>query len=97
MKCTPKKGIFMYEVRITKNAQKGVANLSHIDKTRLNALIASLKASGPVQPNFKNYSKLGDNKYHCHLSYHWVACWSCQENILTIEVYYVGSREKAPY
>jgi hypothetical protein len=26
-----------------------------------------------------------------------VACWSCRKNRIVIEVYYVGSREKAPY
>jgi hypothetical protein len=39
------------------------------------ALVEDLKAKGPLQPTWPNYSKLGTNKYHCHLSYSWVACW----------------------
>lgn len=35
--------------------------------------------------------------HHCHLNYRYVACWTCRRNEIVIEVYYVGSREKAPY
>ena len=38
-------------------------------------LIRNIEDSGPVQPGFQNYSKLSRTEYHCHLSYHWVACW----------------------
>jgi hypothetical protein len=31
------------------------------------------------------------------LNYRYVACWTCRKNEIEIEVYYVGSREKAPY
>lgn len=31
------------------------------------------------------------------LFYRFVACWTCRKNEIVIEVYYVGSREKAPY
>lgn len=44
-----------------------------------------------------NYSKLGPDNYHCHLSRKWVACWTNENGTLTIEVYYAGSRESAPY
>ena len=37
-------------------------------------LILDLKESGPVQIGWPNFSSLGKNKYHCHLSYHWIAC-----------------------
>jgi hypothetical protein len=26
-----------------------------------------------------------------------VACWTCRKDEIVIEVYYAGSREKAPY
>ncbi len=61
------------------------------------ALVDDLKAKGPLQPTWKNYSKLGENKYHCHLSYSWVACWWSEKGTINIEVTYVGSRENAPY
>ena len=35
------------------------------------------------------------NEYHCHLSYHWVACWRHEKETIEIEVYYAGSRENA--
>jgi hypothetical protein len=50
-----------------------------------------------VQPGWPKYSKLGGKKHHCHLSYHWVACWEETEKGVQIEVYYAGSRESAPY
>ena len=61
------------------------------------ALLVDLAATGPEQPTWKNYSKLGGNRYHCHLGYRYAACWSYENKILTVEVYYVGSRENAPY
>lgn len=61
------------------------------------ALLEDLKDFGPIQKNWANFSSLGENKYHCHLSRKWVACWTYEEKILTIEVYYAGSRENAPY
>ena len=60
-------------------------------------LIEDIKASGPVQSGYHNYSKLGENTYHCHLAYKWVACWRNEKGKLIVEVEYVGSREKAPY
>ncbi|MHB9138047.1 MAG: hypothetical protein ACYC4Q_01440 [Victivallaceae bacterium] len=61
------------------------------------ALERDLKTDGPEPPTWKNYSKLEWNKYHCHLNYHYVACWTAEKETITIEVYYVGSRENAPY
>ena len=60
-------------------------------------LVDAIKKNGPVQPSFRNYSKLSKNEYHCHLDYHWVACWKCENEKYIVEVYYVGSRESAPY
>ena len=37
-------------------------------------LLEDIAQYGPVQPKYQNFSKIGKNKYHCHLSYHWVAC-----------------------
>ena len=51
----------------------------------------------PPSQDTKKYSKLGSNTFHCHLAYRWVACWKKVEDQYIVEVYYVGSREKAPY
>ena len=40
---------------------------------------------------------LSETEYHCHLAYSWVACWRHEKYTITIEVYYAGSRENAPY
>lgn len=49
-------------------------------------------------PDWPNYSKLtNSNTYHCHLSYHWAACWMETVQGIELEVTYVGSRENAPY
>lgn len=53
--------------------------------------------SGPMQPAWPNFSKLGPHKYHCHLAYSWVACWKFDKGNILIEVYYVGHRKNAPY
>jgi hypothetical protein len=68
-----------------------------LDQKKFRLLLLALRASGPVQPQWQNYSKLSETKHHCHLSYGWVACWEETEKGLTIEVYYAGSRENAPY
>ncbi len=49
------------------------------------------------QPSWPNYSPLGEDNYHCHLKYRWVACWKWFKDTIEIEVYYVGSRSKTPY
>lgn len=63
-------------------------------------LIDDLSMIGPIQKKWPNFSSLDTKKtkFHCHLSYRWVACWKIlTENKLKIEVYYAGSRENAPY
>ena len=84
----------MFEVTLKKSAEKSAKKMPMAEQAKL---MLALKQSGPVQPSFMNYSKLGEGNYHCHLGYHHVACWKCANESITIEVYYVGSREGAPY
>lgn len=60
-------------------------------------LVNDLIEKGPVQKEWPNFSPLGKNTYHCHLSYSWVAVWYCEKDSVVLEVTYVGSREDAPY
>jgi hypothetical protein len=68
------------------------------------ALVTELEVSGPAV-NWPNYGKLknqGKNvdRRHCHLQKGkptWVACWEVDAKNKMIEVYYVGTHEKAPY
>jgi mRNA-degrading endonuclease RelE of RelBE toxin-antitoxin system len=87
----------MYRIRIKKKSAKNIEKAPEDIRKRFKLLVENLKQSGPVQNAWPNYSKLESNKYHCHLSYSWVVCWYNEKNTLLIEVYYAGSREKAPY
>ena len=86
-----------YQVRIKKKINRGLKKLPKNIQKLLFLLVEDLKADGPIQKSWHNFSPLGENKYHCHLSYKYVACWTWQQGTIEIEVYYVGSREKAPY
>lgn len=57
-----------YTVFIQKKCSKAIAKLSTKDRYTLMKLIDSIEQNGPVQPGFKNYSKLSKTEYHCHLS-----------------------------
>jgi mRNA-degrading endonuclease RelE of RelBE toxin-antitoxin system len=87
----------MYLVLISKRVQKQIERIPEPTKKRLVALVEQLQERVPLQPAWPNYGKLGLNKYHCHLSRDWVACWYYKQSTVEIEVYYVGSRQNAPY
>ena len=86
-----------YQVFIKKKVTRDLNKLPKDIQKLLFLLIADLKADGPIQKGWHNFSPLGENKYHCHPTYRYVACWTCEKGKIEIEVYYVGSREKAPY
>ena len=86
-----------YKVKVKKKVAQGLVKLPQNVKKLLFLLIEDLKSDGPIQKHWNNFSPLDKGKYHCHLTYSYVACWTCQKWEIEIEVYYVGSREKAPY
>jgi len=86
-----------YSVVIGRKAQKGIPLCPDQIQDRLAILVDDIEANGPIRSNWANYSKLGVNKYHCHLSHKWVACWEWEKETVIVEVYYVGSRGSAPY
>ena len=87
-----------YEIRIKKTVLKNLRRLPGGIVERFEQLVQVLRESGPTGAHiFQNYRKLSDNEYHCHLTHHHVACWRHEKGTITIEVYYVGSRENAPY
>jgi mRNA-degrading endonuclease RelE of RelBE toxin-antitoxin system len=86
-----------YQVAIKRKIEKNVYRLPADVKKLFYLLVEDLMADGPYQKTWPNYSPLEENKYHCHLKYNWVACWTWFKGNIEIEVYYVGSREKAPY
>ncbi|MFH1727802.1 MAG: cytotoxic translational repressor of toxin-antitoxin stability system [Pseudomonadota bacterium] len=76
--------------------------LPHKIQFLLSTLFKEMENYGPVRGNWPNYSKLSENKHHCHITKKgkpsYVVCWELiDKKIKIIEVYYVGTREKAPY
>jgi mRNA-degrading endonuclease RelE of RelBE toxin-antitoxin system len=87
-----------YAVVVKNKVLKNLRRLPPQIVDRFTLLAETLRQFGPTGPHaWMNYSKLEKDKYHCHLTYHYVACWQCEQGTITIEVYYVGSREDAPY
>ena len=82
---------------IPKKAVKGLDKLPDFVSDKFVKLVDDLTEKGPIQANWPNFSKLGKNRYHCHLYKSWVASWKFEKKTIIIEVEYVGSREKAPY
>lgn len=69
-------------------------------------LIREIEKKGPWRNNWPNYGLLkgkgGSDNLHCHLNKKgrptYVACWRIEDKkIKIVEVYYVGTHEKAPY
>lgn len=86
-----------YVVKMPKHLDKVIREMPKNTRIMLAKLIDDITNTGPVQPSYHNYSKLGKDRYHCHLGYKWVAVWRYEQGTYIVEVEYVGSREKAPY
>lgn len=88
--------------------ERQAAKLSLKARKRLRDLIGDLALLGPERKGWSHYSQLkgqkgqakSERRYHCHLTDGKdciVACWRVQNHTIIIEVYYVGSHQKAPY
>ena len=90
-----------WTVTLTKKVAKAIPQLPTSVKQSLFVLLGEIESSGPIRGNWKNYSKLGSARHHCHLKKGqptYVAVWNVtNKEIKLIEVIYVGSHEKAPY
>lgn len=74
---------------------------------KLNQLMLDLQNNGVVQKQWPNYSKLSNDRHHCHLAYHYVAVWRERprgifvadefDGEIEIVITYAGSRGSAPY
>lgn len=87
----------MYKVTIKKGVIKRIKKMPVKIQEKLALLVNDLRDKGPIRTEWPNFSSIGEDTYHCHLSYKWVACWKHEKNAIRIEVYYAGSRENAPY
>jgi len=86
-----------FKVLVKRKIEKKLIKLPKDVQKKFNLLTKDLRDIGPVLPHWPNYSKLEGDTFHCHLGYSWAACWRNEKGSIIIEVYYVGSREKAPY
>ena len=86
-----------YMVKISKKVRKQVKKMPLDVQDIFTVLVEDIKRHGAIRTNWRNFSDLGKGKYHCHLNYHWVACWTWEKGAFIVEVYYAGSRENAPY
>jgi len=76
----------MYTLTIQKKALKDIKKAPPRIQRKFEILVEDLETSGPVQEHWPNYSMLGKVTYHCHLGYHWVACWRHEKESIVIEV-----------
>ena len=92
-----------WQVFLKKQTAKQIAKLSPNIVKAIRALVNEIEKFGPLRHNWKNFGKLKntENLYHCHLKDGkptYVACWQVMDKkIKIVEVYYVGTHEKAPY
>ena len=91
----------MWTVRVHKKVGKKLKRLPPQVQRAFAVLAADLMTNGPVAGNWPNYSKLGDNRHHCHLKKgkptYISVWWEVRQEKQTIEVSYVGTHENAPY
>lgn len=86
-----------WQVFSRRKVQKQVAKMPRTEQVKFANLVEDLERKGLIRKEWKNFSKLSANEYHCHLSHSWVACWPVEDRLMEIEAYYAGSGEEAPY
>jgi hypothetical protein len=94
-----------WDIRVTRAVIKHEAGLNENILLALRFLLEDLAVNGPAVPGWPNYGKLhgikNKDKHHCHLKKGkptYVCCWEVvDKKRKIIEVYYVGTHEKAPY
>lgn len=94
-----------WTIQFSKTAAKALRNMPERVQLAVAALAADLEVFGPALHGrgWKNFGKLRGrpNQYHCHVRSGrptYVVCWEAQKRTVRIvEVFYVGTHEKAPY
>lgn len=95
----------LWNVRLTNKAVKQLRDAPSIVQEQFDLLAKEMETAGPLRHNWRNFGRLKGKGnvllYHCHIKSGrptYVACWQVvDKNIQFIEVYYVGTHEKAPY
>lgn len=95
-----------WTVVISKKAQKQIEKLPKKVSEIVPFLTRDAEENGPYLKDWHNYGPmksakdLKENSFHCHLKKGnptYVAIWTADKKEKKIEVYYVGTHEKAPY
>ena len=96
-----------WKVEYTRSASKDKKKLPVGIQMQLELLAREIEISGPIRKSWSNFSALKkgkgipDNAYHCHIKKGkptYVACWVVEDKkVKLVEIYYVGTHEKAPY
>jgi len=90
-----------WQIEYSAKAKKQVIKLPVAIQDAILALAMDMESGGPIRGDWPNFSKLGRDECHCHLKKGkptYVACWRLiDKKKKLIEVYYVGTHEKAPY
>lgn len=95
-----------WTVNIIGQAKKVNKSLSKASKSAAESyafLLIELEELGPYRSQWPNYTKTKGaiEDYHCHIEKGrptYVACWKIiDKKNKILEVYYVGTHEKAPY
>lgn len=92
-----------WNVYFKKKAKKEFDALPIFAQEATQALVQEIIKLGPLRHNWSNFGKLSgtENCYHCHIKKGkptYVVCWEVTDKkIKIVEVYYVGTHEKAPY
>lgn len=94
-------GVVTWVVRWQRKIEKQISELPEPVLLEFRLLVVEIQEAGPVRGNWKNYSKLGSGLHHCHIKSGrptYVVCWEVVDKKCEIvEVFYVGTHEKAPY
>jgi len=93
-----------WTVKFTYRTAKSLNKLEEKVLLALQLLVNDLETNGPTPGiKWRNYGMLrgfSEDKRHCHLirgKPTYVCCWEVCKKLKIIEVYYVGTHEKAPY
>jgi mRNA-degrading endonuclease RelE of RelBE toxin-antitoxin system len=92
-----------WTVEISNKARKQLDKLPESIRAAYFALAKDIEFNGPYRSNWSHYGKLKgmDGLFHCHIASGrptYVVCWEIRDKkVRLVEVYFVGTHEKAPY
>lgn len=90
-----------WTVLLKKKTQKSLVKLPEEIRACFALLFREIEFAGPFRTNWPHYGKLRGKCHHCHVKSGnptYVACWEIlDKQSRSVEVYYVGTHENAPY